>query len=286
MGKDYDAIVVGSSHRGLTARTGGESRTAESHVKLGASMALTTGSLYEYQKDSIWIKEYPIHYAGCDFTARMTIVRLANGRLFIHSPCEIDASIQAAIERLGSVEFIVAPGSYHYFHVRSAQTAFSGAETFICPGIERKQPELEFDWILGDRPDVRWEADFEQALIRGNRYIWEVAFFHKTTKTLILVDLIENITDETEHANWVLKFWWKVVFHMWNNPKPAPEYQLGWKDKAAACRSLEKILEWDFKRIILAHGDLIETDAKARAREAWAVPLREAKSRVGRKSSD
>jgi len=58
-----------------------------------------TDILQEYQTDSIWIKEYPIHSAGCDFSARMTIVRSGNGKLFVHSPCEIDASTQAAIEK-------------------------------------------------------------------------------------------------------------------------------------------------------------------------------------------
>lgn len=33
----------------------------------------------------------------------------------------------------------------------------------------------------------------------------------------------------------------------------APEYQLGWKDKKAAKRSLEQMLEWDFERVLLAH---------------------------------
>lgn len=232
-----------------------------------------TGALQEYQRDSIWLKEYPIHYAGCDFTARMTIVRLANGNLFIHSPCEIDDAVKEEIDKLGMVEFIVAPGSYHYFYVDSAQSAFPTAETLICPGIERKRPELEFDWILGDRPDPRWEADFEQVLVRGNRFIWEVAFFHKTTKTLILVDLIEYMTDHSVDVNWVIKFWWKAVFHMWNKPKPAPEYQMGWKDKAAARLSLQRILKWDFDNIIIAHGNLINTNAKAMAMQAWAVPL-------------
>jgi hypothetical protein len=51
------------------------------------------------------------------------------------------------------------------------------------------------------------------------------------------------MTDRTPHANWQLKLWWKVVFHMWNNPKPAPEYQLGWRDKTAARQSLRDILE-------------------------------------------
>ena len=199
----------------------------------------------------------------------MTIIRLSNGSLFIHSPCEIEGDTKISIEKLGKVEFIVAPGSYHHLYVGSAQRAFPEAETFICPGIERKNSEIEFDWLLGDRPDKRWENDFEQVLVRGNKYIWEVAFYHKITKTLILVDLIENFTDETEDVNWTLELWWKVVFRMWGNPKPAPEYQLGWKDKNAARKSLMRILNWDFERIIISHGDLVEENAKEVAFHAW-----------------
>ena len=171
------------------------------------------------------------------------------------------------------VEFIVAPGSYHYFYVESAQKAFPDAETFICPGIERKKPDIEFDWFLSDRSDPRWENDFDQVLVRGNRLIWEVAFYHKSTRTLILVDLIENMTDETRNVSWALKVWWKLVFRMWNNPKPAPEYQVGWKDKKAASKSLKRILNWDFERIIISHGDLIEENAKDVALRAWSQPL-------------
>ena len=228
---------------------------------------------FEYQKDRIWIKEYPIHYAGVNFNSRMTVIRLSNGNLFIHSPCEIDLLTKLAIERLGKVEFIVAPGSYHYFYIESAQKAFPNAETFICPGIEIKKPNIEFDWLLGERPDPRWSDDFEQVLVRGNKCIWEVAFYHQATHTLILVDLIENITSETEDVSWTLKLWCQLIFRMWNNPKPAPEYQLGWKDKKAASMSLKRILSWDFERIIIAHGDLIENNDKEVATRAWQQPL-------------
>ncbi len=229
--------------------------------------------LVEYQKDTIWIKEYPIRYAGMDLSSRMTVVRLSNGNLFIHSPCEIDENTRVSITRLGKVGFIVAPGSYHYLHVESAQQAFPDAETFICPGVERKRPEMIFGGLLGDRADERWRSDFEQVLVRGNRFIREVAFYHKPTRTLILVDLIENFTDDTPDVSWILILWWKLFFRMWNNPKPAPEYQVGWKDKKAAARSLRRILNWDFERIILAHGDLIENNAKAVATKAWRRPM-------------
>lgn len=229
--------------------------------------------LHTFIENSIWIKDYPVRYAGCDLHARMVIIRLLNGKLFLHSPCKITARLKEEIKCLGTVEFIVAPGTFHYLHILSAQQAFPEAEILICPGVEQKLPELEFDWFLGDKPDPRLAEDFAQVLVHGSRIMTEVVFFHKPSRTLLLVDLIENITDETPDSNRVLKFWWKIVFHMWNHPKPAPEYQMGWKNKRAAQRSLNRILKFDFDKIILAHGDLILSDAKVIAQQAWYRPL-------------
>jgi hypothetical protein len=230
-------------------------------------------ALEEYIAGRIWLCRYPVRYAGTAFDARMTVIRLADGRLMLHSPCEIDAAMREAISALGAVAYVVAPGTFHYLHVPSAQAAFPQAETFVCPGIERKRPDLAFDGLLSDTPPAAWADELDQVLVRGSRWMWEVAFFHRATKTLILVDLVENFTDDTPHASWQLKLWWRLVFHMWNNPRPAPEYQLGWKDKQAARASLKRILEWDFRRVILAHGDLIEADARALVTKAWETPL-------------
>lgn len=230
-------------------------------------------ALVEYIQGQIWLCEYPVHYFGLDFNSRMTVIRLDGGSVLLHSPCAIDEPLKQAIEEIGPVTQIVAPGTYHYFHIASAQDAFPQAQTFICPGIEQKLPELEFDGFLGDKPALAWSGDFEQVLVRGNRFIREVAFFHKPSRTLLLVDLVENIGDSTEGVGWGMKFWWKIVFRMWNKAKPAPEYQLGWNNKNAARLSLERILEWEFERVIIAHGDLIEANAKSIVRSAWEPPL-------------
>jgi hypothetical protein len=229
--------------------------------------------LIEFVPDSIWVYEYPVHFCGFNINARMTVIRLSDGTLMLHSPCEISQVLRGIISAIGTVQYIVAPGTFHFLHVTSAQTAFPEAETFICPGIESKEPQMKFDWILGDKSPLGWKDDLEQVLVRGSREMCEVAFFHKPSKTLLLVDLIENYGDNTENTGLGIKFWWKIVFHMWNKPKPAPEYQLGWKDKKAAKESLERMLEWDFERIVISHGDLIENDAKAVAKQAWLVPL-------------
>lgn len=227
-------------------------------------------SIDEYVPGTIYIVEYPVRFGGMDLFSRMTIVRLKGGKLWLHSPCRLNTHLKSEIDQLGEVAYIIAPGNFHHLYVSDLQADYPGAETFLCPGLERKRADLRFDWILGNRPDPRWELDFEQVVIQGTRIINEVAFFHKPTRTLILVDLLENIGDDYTHeAGLLLRFWWKAVFHMWNNPKPAPEYQLGWGDKEVVRKGLEKILAWEFERIIIAHGNIIERDAKAVATKAW-----------------
>jgi len=188
----------------------------------------------------------------------------------IHSPCDIDYTLKTEIQYLGPVAFIVAPGTYHHLYVQSCQKAFPDAKTYLCPGIEEKRPDIAFDGILNDTPEPAWEADLDQVLLKGNRIIWEVAIFHRSSSTLILVDLLENIGDDTPGTNWVLRFWWKYVLFMWNNAKPAPEYQLGWKkDKSEARDCMKVMLEWEFDKVIIAHGNNIEQDAKEVVRKAW-----------------
>jgi Domain of unknown function (DUF4336) len=228
-------------------------------------MALTL-----YVADQIWLCAYPVRLACTRFDARMTVVRLASGHLMLHSPCHITATIAEEISALGSVAHIVAPGNFHHLYVTTAQAAFPGAKTWICPGIESRHAGLKYDGLLGDVPPADWFGEIDQVLVQGARIMREVAMFHRASRTLILVDLIENFTDATPHTGGALKFWFKYVFRMWNNPRPAPEYRMGWSDRRAAAKSLRRILAWEFRRIVLAHGDLIDRNARAVAAAAWA----------------
>ncbi|NEX22160.1 DUF4336 domain-containing protein [Thiorhodococcus mannitoliphagus] len=226
--------------------------------------------LSEYVKDAIWIHEYPVRYGGMDLFGRMTLIRLGTSELIVHDPCRIDAATQREIDQIGEVRYIIAPGSYHHLFVSEFQSHYPSAETFLCPGLERKRPDIRFDWILGNRPDPRWAGVLEQVIIQGPRLIWEVPFFHRSSKTLILVDLLENIGDDYSHAaSLQLKLWWKLVFRMWNHPKAAPEYQIAWGRRDLVRRGLEQVLAWEPERIILSHGELIERNAMAVLRSAW-----------------
>ena len=233
-------------------------------------------ALTAFVPGEVWIVEYPVRYAASRFNARMTVLRLTGGRLVLHSPCEITDPLKREISALGRVCWIVAPGTFHHLHVASAQVAFPQAQTLICRGVEKKQPGLHYDALLSDTPPADWGDEIALAPVPGNRIISEVLFLHRASRTLVVTDLIELIGDQTQGVDRVLRFWWKWLTFMWNKPRPAPEYTLGWRDKRAAATVLRRVLDWDFDKIVLAHGDLVTQNAKAVAEAAWAGILKHA----------
>jgi len=231
--------------------------------------------LTPYVAGQIWLCEYPVRLAGTRFGARMTVIRLDSGQLMLHSPCCITGAIAEEISALGQVAHIVAPGNFHHLYTASAQAAFPGAKIWICPGTEKRDTSLKYDGVLGDEAPLEWAGEIDQVLVQGSRMMREVAMFHRTSRTLILVDLIENFTDATPHIGGAMRFWFKYVMRMWNHPRPAPEYRIGWSDRQAAAQSLKRILAWDFKQIVLSHGDLIDRDARGVATAAWSGILKQ-----------
>ncbi len=227
----------------------------------------------EFEKDKIWLIEYPVRYFGMRLKARTTIIALDQGGLFVHSPGPLTEATKDFMAGLGTVSVILAPGTYHHLYLQEWSDFYPQAETFICPGLERRIPALKQFRILEAGGTYPWSGEMDHLSTQGSWIVNEVAFFHRTTRTLLLVDLIENFTDRSE-ADWMLKFWLKLVFRMWNHPKPAPEYQLGWRDRKKAREVFENILRWDFQKIILAHGDLIDRDGREVARKAWASVLK------------
>lgn len=215
---------------------------------------------------------YPVALGGARFEARMTIIRLNDGSLVVHSPGPLDAAVRDGILALGRVAVIVAPGNFHHLHVAACQRVFPDAETWICPGVERRERSLRFDGVLGEQLPAAMQREFEQAFV-GGRLMAEVALLHRPTRSLLLVDLVERYGDDTPNVNWLMRGCWKL-FGLWNRPALAPEYRIaGWKDRAAAREALERILAWDFERVVIAHGNLVERDAKAVLRRAWRATL-------------
>lgn len=222
--------------------------------------------LLEYVPGLVWVKEHPLSLMGAAIRTRMTVIRLKDG-LCLHSPVAIDHATRTELQKLGEVIALVAPSNCHHLYFASAQQAFPRARTFGTPDLQRKRKDLRFDEILGDAPPACWAGQMDQVFV-GNRIMREVDFFHRASRTLVAVDLVENFSGRTAGTNALLRAMMKTL-GMWGRPRPAPELRWFTRDRRTTRQAIERILSWDFERAVIAHGDLLNVSPHAALREAW-----------------
>lgn len=204
-----------------------------------------------------------------DFSTRMTVIGLADGGLFLHSPVRLSDGLRAELGQIGTVRAIVAPNKAHHLFVGDYVAAYPEARLYGAPGLPNKRKDLVFFGLLGDEPRPEWKGEIEQCVVRGAPMLNEVAFFHPSTRTLVLTDMVFNVP---EGGVWGVPIVFKLMGAAGNF---GPHRFIRWaiRDKAAARRSLGRITRWDFDRIIVAHGDIVETGGKEMLRDAFSFVL-------------
>jgi hypothetical protein len=197
----------------------------------------------------------------------MTVVRLASGSLLIHSPAPLTLELREALGQLGEVRFVVPASSMHgHLFMEEYQAAYPTAELFSAPGLDRKRRDLAFAGLLGSAPDPAWSQDLDQAPVLGHRFVTEVAFLHRPSGTLIVGDLCFRIGESAPRPMRAVA----RATGAYNQARPTPMFRLGLRNRIAARRSLDRILSWDFDRIILGHGEPIEKGGPSAMRDAYA----------------
>ena len=216
----------------------------------------------------LWIAERPLKLPlrlG-NLPCHMTIIRLTDGALFLHSPVLLDASIHAALGDLGPVGAIVAPSKAHHLFVADYVQAYPQARLYGAPGLAEKRRDLNFLSLVDDWPYPVWRGQIERYLFRGAPILNEVVFFHPVTRTLILTDLICNLT--REQAAQARLFHWLTGASGRFGPHRLIRRMIS--DRSAARNSVETILRWDFDRVIVAHGELSDVDCRVRVHAAFS----------------
>jgi hypothetical protein len=130
-----------------------------------------------------------------------------------------------------------------------------------------KKGHLPFTGTLGDTPNPQWADDFDQLAFKGNPLIEEVLFFHRASRTVILDDLIQV------HPRVKGKPFRNALFKLEGVASPQGgvglDIRQSFTNRNLARRSLEKLLSWDFDKLIIAHGACIERDAKLFVEQAF-----------------
>jgi hypothetical protein len=215
--------------------------------------------------EGVWVAWAPQSFYGLQLGARMTVVRLGDGTLFLHSPIAIDEALKAEIDALGDVGHIVAPNLFHHLHAGSAAEHYPRAKLHIAPGLAKKRPDLAAGAVLSATADPSWRGEIESMPIEGT-ILHETAFVHHPTGTLICSDLIENF--ETSDT-WLTRAYLKIG-GIYGKPGLSRALRIAFRDKKAARRSIDAILARPFDRISLAHGDPIVSGGNEAVRASYA----------------
>jgi len=85
---------------------------------------------------------------GMKFYTKMTIIRLSNNDLFVHSPTKLDDKIISDIKNFGNVKYIVSPNKSHYLAAAAFKEKFPTATLYAVDGLQDKRPDIKFDFIL------------------------------------------------------------------------------------------------------------------------------------------
>ncbi len=212
---------------------------------------------------NVWIVDGPrVRDMGVMFPTRMSIVLLSDGSLWVDSPVPVPFETLKRIAEMGPVRYLVAATPRHVWRLEAWHTLFPEAQLWVSrpTPFTLKKGHLPLTGTLGDTPNPAWADDLDQRAFKGSSLIEEVLFLHRASRTLILDDLIQV------HPRVKGKPLRNALFKLEGVTSPrggvALDIRLSFTHRDLARRSLEKLLSWDFDKLIIAHGDCIEEDAK------------------------
>ena len=199
------------------------------------------------------------------FTTRMTVVRLDNGDLFLHSPTKFERTLANELQRLGTIRHLVSPNQFHYAHIAEWASAFPSALTWASPRVRKRARarhiDIRFARSMEARAPEEWRRELDQLLFPGG-YFKEFLFFHLTSRTLIVTDTIMNLElDKIDEP-------WRTFTRLTGMHPPHGGIFFGMRlpllvQRERARAAVAKIRSWRPQRMLLSHGQCVLTDADA-----------------------
>jgi hypothetical protein len=171
------------------------------------------------------------------------------------------------LDGLGRVTHLVAPSTFHYLYLDESRAAFPDAAVHLVPGLRERRPAVGAGHVLGDPTPADWEGQIDHAILGPTRGASEAAFLDRASRTLILTDLAFNMQSAT---NWIDQLYWRMsgVWHRFGPTLLVANVLL--REPHLVRPFLERILAWDFDRIVVGHGDVVARDGHAIFAEAFA----------------
>ncbi len=212
--------------------------------------------------ENLWVRDFVFRMMGMSLGRRTTVMRLDDGRLVIHSTAPFSEGDVAEVRSLGEPAFLVEATLFHDTFAAEGRRAF--------PEILYFAPDTSRPWAEGGRNFSDWAVDVAREVeireIEGMPSAKEHLFYHRASGTLVLCDLLFNIGPGADFWTRFMMGW---VNRAYGRPSVSRLYRSMIRDRDAFRRSMGAVLEqWDFQRVVVGHGTIIETEGKAVLKDA------------------
>lgn len=217
----------------------------------------------------IGVIQHPFSVLGMPLGKTTVVMRLADGSWLVHSAGPLSPTDLASIRGLGEVVGLLEANRMHDTFSRDLRRAFPAATYCVPPKFPVPLDELSPAQEIKRMPAL-WAEDLTVLRLAGVPILQEHVMLHRPSRTLILGDLIFNLQfGPGERVPWALR----LISGLKGFPGTSRLVKLSVKDRAALRASVEQMLAWDFDRVIVAHGAVIEAEAKAKVRAtlAWLL---------------
>jgi hypothetical protein len=221
---------------------------------------------------NLWVAEQPLKYFGLSVGTRMTVIRLKNDELVIISPIKIERETISQFNKIGRVSYIVAPNLYHYLFLADFKTLYPEAQLWAAPDLKLKKPELPIDRVITDLEKECFDGveyllfdGFNTLSFNGISHLNECVFFHVESKTLILTDTAFHFDESFSLVTQLVS----RAIGGYKNLSPSLLERLATRETEKVKQAVKNVLAWDFKRVIMAHGSILERDAKRQFQEGY-----------------
>jgi hypothetical protein len=211
--------------------------------------------------ENLWLLQFPLRLLGMQIGRNVSVIRLASGDVVVHSTAPFTADDKRRIAEIGPVKWIVDATRFHDSFADEGRTAFPEA-AYLAPDGFPGSSKFNIR-SLSNAPD-EWRDELRVERLDGMPKVQEHVFLHVPSRTLIVGDFLFNFS-QTASA-WT-KFVARHVLRLEKLVGMSPFFRLMIRDRVAFRTSVDKIMAWDFDRVVVGHGEVVESDGKARIRE-------------------
>ena len=218
----------------------------------------------------LWVNEVSFSLLGIDFGNRMSCIQLPDDSFCLHSPTKFDLDTYQSLAEKGSIKFLIAPSLMHNLFVMDWKAQNTESQILAPTAAKKLQVDQSLNELKQEQIKQLFQGDLGCVAIEGMPMLQEFAFIHHPSKTLILTDLAFNFAGKL--PSWTALF--LKLYGAYNKFGPTITIRALVKDKQAFAKSLTKILEYDFERIIVSHGEIVESGGKGIFEQAFARYLK------------